>query len=152
MGNDPTGRNPRRAAGDGDPARTSGAVLERERERETKWGERRMGMGELELPLPVFNPPSALDHTVVPHVTAVVPPRAEVPHCGVSTAPQAAVKNYCRAGGGSTVRSSRGSTARHYGSTARAEVPHRGRSTAPPGGSKKLLPRWVRKYRAPPLR
>ena len=56
VGNDPTGRNPRRVAGDRDPARASGAVLERERERETKWGERRMGMGELELPLPVFNP------------------------------------------------------------------------------------------------
>ena len=54
-GDDPTGRNLRRAAGDGDPARASGAVLERETE--TKWGERRMGMGELELPLPVFNPP-----------------------------------------------------------------------------------------------
>ena len=38
VGNDPTGRNPRRAAGDGDPARTSGAVLERERERRS--GER----------------------------------------------------------------------------------------------------------------
>ena len=34
VGNDPTGRNPRRVAGDGDPARTSGAVLERERERD----------------------------------------------------------------------------------------------------------------------
>ena len=56
VGNDPTGRNPRRAAGDGDLARASGAVLERERGRETNWGERRMGMGELELPLPVFNP------------------------------------------------------------------------------------------------
>ena len=28
VGNDPTGRNPRRAAGDGDPARDSGPVLE----------------------------------------------------------------------------------------------------------------------------
>ena len=27
VGNDPTGRNPRRAAGDGDPARVSGSVL-----------------------------------------------------------------------------------------------------------------------------
>ena len=38
VGNDPTGRNPRRVAGDGDLARASGAVLERERdvERETK--------------------------------------------------------------------------------------------------------------------
>ena len=34
VGNDPTGRNLRRAARDGDPARVSGAVLERERERE----------------------------------------------------------------------------------------------------------------------
>ena len=46
VGSDPTGRNPRRAAGDGDPARVSGTVLgqererERERERETAWGER----------------------------------------------------------------------------------------------------------------
>ena len=32
VGNDPTGRNPRRVAGDGDPARASSAVLERERE------------------------------------------------------------------------------------------------------------------------
>ena len=36
MGNDPTGWNLRRAAGDGDPARLSGAVLEQERERQ--WG------------------------------------------------------------------------------------------------------------------
>ena len=35
VGNDPTGRNPKRAAGDGDPARDSDPVLERERE--TKW-------------------------------------------------------------------------------------------------------------------
>ena len=33
MVNDPTGRNPRRVAGDGDPARVSCAVLEQERER-----------------------------------------------------------------------------------------------------------------------
>ena len=39
VGNDPTGRNPRRVAGDGDPARASGAVLERERhvERDNEW-------------------------------------------------------------------------------------------------------------------
>ena len=50
VGNDPTGRNPRRVAGDGDPARTSGAVLEQERE---TWGERQVnGYGELELHLP----------------------------------------------------------------------------------------------------
>ena len=104
VGNNPTDRNPRRAAGDGDPARTSGTVLERERE--TEWGERRMGMGELELPLLVFNPPRALYRMVVPHVIAVLPPRAEVPHHDFST--------------------------------------------APPGASKKLLPRWVRKYRALP--
>ena len=46
-----------------------------------------MGMGELELPLPVFNPPRTLDRTVVPHVIAVLPPWAEVPHRGFSTAP-----------------------------------------------------------------
>ena len=34
VGNDPTGQNPRRVAGDGDPARASGAILERERERD----------------------------------------------------------------------------------------------------------------------
>ena len=33
VGNDPTARNPRRAAGDGDPARASGAVRRQERER-----------------------------------------------------------------------------------------------------------------------
>ena len=38
LGNDPTGRNARKAAGDGDPARFSGAVLGQERERETGWG------------------------------------------------------------------------------------------------------------------
>ena len=36
VGNDPTGRNPRRVAGDGDPARVSGVVLGQERERETQ--------------------------------------------------------------------------------------------------------------------
>ena len=34
VGNDPTGRNARRADGDGDPARSSGAVLGQERERD----------------------------------------------------------------------------------------------------------------------
>ena len=34
VGNDPTGRNARRVAGGGDPARSSGGVLERERERD----------------------------------------------------------------------------------------------------------------------
>ena len=34
VGNDPTGQNPRRAAGDGDPAKASGAVLGQERERD----------------------------------------------------------------------------------------------------------------------
>ena len=33
VGNDPTSWNPRRAAGDGDPARASGIVLEQERDR-----------------------------------------------------------------------------------------------------------------------
>ena len=39
VGNDPTGRNPRRVAGDGDLARASGTVLERERrgERDNEW-------------------------------------------------------------------------------------------------------------------
>ena len=51
MGNDPTGRNPRRAAGVGDPAKASDAVLWQERER--RGGEKRgMDIGELELPLP----------------------------------------------------------------------------------------------------
>ena len=56
MGNDPIGQNPRRVAGDGDPARVSGAVLEQERERGGGERDRRMGMGELELPLPALNP------------------------------------------------------------------------------------------------
>ena len=34
VGNDPTGRNARRAAGDGDPARSSSAVLGQERQRD----------------------------------------------------------------------------------------------------------------------
>ena len=34
VGNDPTGRNPWRAARDGDPAKASGAVLGQERERD----------------------------------------------------------------------------------------------------------------------
>ena len=34
MGIDPTGRNARRVAGDGDPARSSGGVLGQERERD----------------------------------------------------------------------------------------------------------------------
>ena len=34
VGNDPTGRNPGRAAGDRDPARVSGALLGQERERD----------------------------------------------------------------------------------------------------------------------
>ena len=56
MGNDPTGRNHGRAAGGGDPATNAGSV--REHERGTGYEERkgRMGMGELELPLPVLIP------------------------------------------------------------------------------------------------
>ena len=42
MGIDPTGRNARRAAGDGDPARSSGAVLGQERERERRRGEKEL--------------------------------------------------------------------------------------------------------------
>ena len=37
VGNDPTRRNRRRAAGGGDPARDAGPVLDRWREREMKW-------------------------------------------------------------------------------------------------------------------
>ena len=55
MGNDPTGRNHGRAAGGGDPAMDAGSVLERGRERD-EMGNGRMGMGELELPLPVLIP------------------------------------------------------------------------------------------------
>ena len=55
-----------------------------------------MGMGELELPLPVFNPPRALDHTVVPHVIAVVPLGRKYRAEAVVPLNQAAVKNYCR--------------------------------------------------------
>ena len=49
VGNDPTGRNPRRAAGDGDPERTSGAVLEQERERDGV-GRETNGYGEVRTP------------------------------------------------------------------------------------------------------
>ena len=38
VGNDPTGRNRRRAAGGGDPAKDAGLDLERGREGEMKWG------------------------------------------------------------------------------------------------------------------
>ena len=82
VGNDPTGRNPRRVAGDGDPARASGAVLEQEREKET-WGKREVnGYGELELPCSSHNPPRALDGAVVPCPDTVVPRGAVVPCCG----------------------------------------------------------------------
>ena len=69
-----------------------------------------MGMGELELPLPVFNPPRALDCTVVPHVIAVVPPGRKYRTEAVVPLPQATEKKFCRAGCGSTARSPRGST------------------------------------------
>ena len=55
VGNDPTGRNARRAAGDGDPSRFSGAVLGQERER--RCGEKELnGYGGVETPLPALNP------------------------------------------------------------------------------------------------
>ena len=55
VGNNPTGRNHGRAAEGGDPATDAGSVLERGRERD-EMGNGRMGMGELELPLPVLIP------------------------------------------------------------------------------------------------
>ena len=55
MGNDPTGRNARRVAGDGDPARSSGAVVGQERERQH--GEKELnGYGGVRTPLPALNP------------------------------------------------------------------------------------------------
>ena len=48
MGNDPTGRNARRAAGDRDPARSSDVVLGQERD--TKWGKEMNGYGGVETP------------------------------------------------------------------------------------------------------
>ena len=55
VGNDPTGRNARRAAGDGDPARSSGAVLGQERE--TEWGKEMNGYGGVGTPpAPLLTP------------------------------------------------------------------------------------------------
>ena len=56
VGNDPTGRNHRRAAGGGDPVTNAGSVLEHGRGRHNMEREDTNGYGELELPLPVFNP------------------------------------------------------------------------------------------------
>ena len=96
VGNDPTGRNPRRVAGDGDPARASSAVLEQERE---TWGERQVnGYGEWELPCPSHNPPRALVSTVVPRFIAVVPLGRKYRTEAVVPLSQAVVKNYCRVG------------------------------------------------------
>ena len=80
VGNDPTGRNPRRVAGDGDPARASGAVLEQERERDVgrETSEWVWGVGT---PLPESYPTCSLDGAVVPCLIAVVP-------LGGSTAPE----------------------------------------------------------------
>ena len=49
VANDPTDRNPRRVAGDGDSARASGTVLERERDMERETNEWVWGVGT---PLP----------------------------------------------------------------------------------------------------
>ena len=48
MGNDPIGQNVRRAAGDENPARFSGAVLGQERE--TAWGKELNGFGGVGTP------------------------------------------------------------------------------------------------------
>ena len=86
VGNDPTGRNHGRAAGGGDPATNAGSV--REHERGTGYEERkgRMGMGELELPLPDLIPASPNRHgSTAGHRGSTA--RAEVPRRGGSTAP-----------------------------------------------------------------
>ena len=102
MGNDPTGRNHGRAAGGGDPATNAGSILERGRERDDMGEELRMGMGELELPLPVLIPtcPSWCGSTVYHHGSTA---RAEVPHRGSSTAHPGGSKKLLPRGDGSTV-------------------------------------------------
>ena len=103
VGSDPTGRNARRVAEGGDPARSSGGVLERERERETAWG---LGdewiWGSWSSPCPLITPTrSNMCGSIA--VIAVVPPGRKYHTQSGSTALPAAVKNYCRAGCGSTV-------------------------------------------------
>ena len=57
MGNDATSRNARKAAGDGDSARSSGTVLGQERERETEWGKEMNGYGGVGTPpAPLLTP------------------------------------------------------------------------------------------------
>ena len=85
VGNDPTGRNPRRAARDGDPARVSGAVLGQERERhrgeKSKWV-----WGSWNSPCPLLTPTrSQLCGSTAGHRGSTA--RAEVPRRGGSTAP-----------------------------------------------------------------
>ena len=103
VGNDPTGRNPRRVAGDGDLARVSGVVLERERERERPRGEKRTnGYGELELPLPILIPTrSNRRGSTAYHRGSTA--RAEVRRRGGSTAQPGGSKKLLPRGDGSTV-------------------------------------------------
>jgi len=62
-----------------------------------------MGMGELELPLPLSEPPPARVSAVVLRVIAVVQLGRKYRSLGSSTALPVVVKNYCRDGSGSTV-------------------------------------------------
>ena len=81
VGINPTGWNARRVAGDGDPARSSGAVLGQEREREAVRGRDEWVWGSWNSPCPVLTPRHLRHHgstTVHRGSTA----RAEVPHTG----------------------------------------------------------------------
>ena len=79
MGNDATGRNVRRADGDGDLARSSGAVLGQERERETGWGIEMNGYGGVRTPhIPLLTPTCSRGHgSTAGHRGSTA--RAEVP-------------------------------------------------------------------------
>ena len=102
MGIDPTGRNARRAAGDGDPARSSGAVLGQERERDDVRGRDEWVWGSWNSPCPLLTPTrSRRRGSTAGHRGSTA--WAEVPHTRGSIALLAAVKNYYCDGSGSTV-------------------------------------------------
>ena len=102
MGNDPTGRNHGRAAGEGDPATNVGSVCEHGRGRDDVEREDMNGYGELELPLPVLIPTcSNRRGSTAYHRGSTA--RAEVPHRGGSTAQPGGSKKLLPRGDGSTV-------------------------------------------------
>ena len=83
MGIDSTGRNARRAAGDGDPARSSGAVLgqERERERDEVGKRDEWVWGSWNSPCSLLTPTrSRLRGSTAGHCDSTA--QAEVPHAG----------------------------------------------------------------------